>query len=229
MLGHLPFIIITGLILGLEHALEPDHLVAVSVFVSERRDFRSAARLGISWGLGHTTTLLLIGGGALLLNLTIPPWLAESMELLVGVLLIGIGLHALYRVFSDRLHLHQHQHHDGADHRHFHAHRADDTHHHIHQASRRAFLVGLLHGGAGSAAAVILVLSLIEVAWQGILLILLFGVGSIVGMMLASLGIAFATRWTGDSAHWQRTIRGVAGSVSVALGCVIAWGYVFAA
>jgi ABC-type nickel/cobalt efflux system permease component RcnA len=206
--------------------LNPDHLVAVSVFVSERKDLRSAAWLGISWGLGHTATLLLIGGGTMLLNITIPDWLAASMELIVGFLLIGIGLSALYRVYRNRLHIHHHAHDDGETHQHLHSHRHSAAHGHGHSRGR-AFIVGLVHGGAGSAAAVLLVLSMVEVAWQGVLLIFLFGLGSIIGMLLVSLLIALATRWTVHSDRMQRAISSLAGAVSVALGLMIAYQYFF--
>ena len=228
MPDQLLFVVMTGLILGLEHALEPDHLVAVSVFVSERKDLRSAAWLGISWGMGHTATLLLIGGGTLLLNITIPPWLADSMELIVGFLLIGIGLNALYRVYRNKLHIHPHEHADGETHQHLHSHRHSEAHGHGHSRAR-AFVVGLVHGGAGSAAAVLLVLSMVEVAWQGVLLIFLFGLGSIVGMLLVSLLIALVTRRSVHSDRWQRVVSGLAGAVSVALGLMIAYQYFFTA
>lgn len=220
MPDQLIFAAITGLILGLEHALEPDHVVAVSVFVSEHKDPRSAARLGVSWGLGHTATLLLIGGGIMLLHINIPAWLEHTMEFVVGLLLIAIGASAIIRVLRDRRHVHEHD--DDEVHQHFHSHRHSETHDHSHHPSGRAFLVGLAHGGAGSAAAVLLMLTMVDAAWKGVLLIALFGLGSIVGMLLVSLFISLATRWSVNSVRWQRAISGGAGSVSVALGLLIA-------
>jgi ABC-type nickel/cobalt efflux system permease component RcnA len=220
MMNDLLLIITTGLILGLEHALEPDHLVAVSVFVTERKNLGTAARLGISWGLGHTATLLLIGGGAMILGVTIPPILADSMELLVGVLLVILGLHALYKVYRERVHLHQHQH-VGEVHAHFHTHAESTGHHHEHRHTRRAFLVGLLHGGAGSAAALLLVLTMVDQMWQGLLFILLFGLGSVVGMLLVSLMIGLATRFATNISGWQRMMGTAAGALSIVLGVSI--------
>ena len=92
---------LTGLVLGLEHALEPDHLVAVSVFASERKDMKAVLLLGMTWGLGHTTTLLIVGGGALLLNITISDQLASFMELLVGLSQEQPDFY-LYRLYTKR-------------------------------------------------------------------------------------------------------------------------------
>ena len=216
---------LTGLVLGLEHALEPDHLVAVSVFASERKDLKAVSLLGMIWGLGHTTTLLIVGGGALLLNITIPDQLASFMELLVGFLLIGLGVRVFVRLSRGKLHHHEHTHSDGSSHEHLHPHGETPTHNHLHRSNRQTFLVGLLHGSAGSAAAVVLVATMASSAWQGLLLILLFGVGSIGGMMLVGLLIGVTGRFMDRVSGWQHALNAVAGTVSIILGLFIAVGF----
>lgn len=224
-ISHSLLVLLTGLILGLEHALEPDHLVAVSVYASERKDLKAVAGLGASWGLGHTVTLLLVGGGALLLNITIPDQVAAMMELLVGLLLIGLGINVFVRLRRGRLHHHQHAHDDGSVHDHLHPHRATKTHEHVHRSSRHAFLVGLLHGGAGSAAAVLLVATMVGTVGQGLLLILLFGVGSIFGMMTVSFLLGLTGRALAQFGDWQRGLHIAAGTLSVVLGVIITMRY----
>ena len=212
---------LTGLVLGLEHALEPDHLVAVSVFTSERKDLKAATWLGMSWGLGHTATLLIVGGGALLLNVTIPDNLAASMELLVGLLLVGLGIRVLVQLSRGKLHHHEHGHDDGSTHEHLHPHGETKSHEHLHRSTRQAFFVGLLHGGAGSAAAVLLVATMVSSVWEGIFLILLFGVGSIGGMMLVSLLLGVTSQYMDRIPNWQRGLNMKAGTISIVLGLSI--------
>jgi ABC-type nickel/cobalt efflux system permease component RcnA len=219
--GQFVLVALTGLVLGLEHALEPDHLVAVSVFTSESKDLKAAIRLGMSWGLGHTATLLIVGGGALFLNITIPDNLAASMELLVGFLLVGLGIRVLIKLSQGKLHHHEHTHDDGDAHEHLHPHGETASHEHMHRSARQTFLVGLLHGGAGSAAAVLLVVTMVSTVWEGIFLILLFGVGSIGGMMIVSLLLGVASQYVDRIPNWQRGLNMTAGTISIVLGLSI--------
>jgi hypothetical protein len=164
--------ILLGFLLGMQHALDPDHLVAVSTIVSDQRDWKRASLFGALWGLGHTSTLLLFGLLVLVLHMTISPGLASGLELLVAVMLIGLGLYGLLRRHSE------HEHHA--------------------PSLRRPFLVGLVHGAAGSAALMLLVLGTISSVLEGLLYIALFGVGSVFGMLLLSgvigLPIAFTAK-----------------------------------
>lgn len=177
--------------------------------------------MGMTWGLGHTTTLLIVGGTALLLNVTIPDNLAGFMELLVGFLLIGLGVRVFYKLSQGKLHTHSHD--DGETHEHMHPHGETTAHEHTHQprSLRQTFLIGLLHGSAGSSAAVVLVVTMIDAAWQGLMLILLFGLGSVVGMMLVGLLLGVAGQFMDRVAGWQRLLNVAAGALSIVLGLLI--------
>lgn len=221
MIDSIFLLFITGFILGIQHAFEPDHLVAVSVFATENKNIRASAWLGFSWGLGHTTTLFLLGGGVLLLNIVIPPSLESFLEFMVGLLLIFIGVYILYRIWTTRIHLHPHDHPNRNEHTHFHLHQHSTEHTHNHQSSWRGFLFGLVHGIAGSSAAVLLVVSIVDKVWQGLILILLFGIGSIGGMLLVTLLIGtFMTRLSHHQ-RWMEYLKIGTALISIVMGSII--------
>lgn len=215
-----------GLLLGIQHALDPDHLIAVSTIVSEHKSFKWASLIGAFWGLGHTTTLLIVGLFVIGLRLTIPPRLGEGLELLVAAMLVILGLNVLRKTFgAERVHLHTHSH-NPVTHTHFHVHEnpADHAHAHAFKAMRRPFIVGMVHGLAGSAALMLLVLSTIESPLGGLLYIVIFGLGSVGGMLLLSgiISLPFiltAQRFT----LMNRWIRVFAGVASVTFGTYLAW------
>ncbi len=206
-----------GFLLGLQHALDADHVVAVSTLVSETKNLRRSSLLGALWGLGHTTTLLVAGLAVLLLKIAIPERLALSFEFMVGILLVLLGGDVLRRLWQQRPHIHPHTHADGTTHVHLHGHAHGPHHHHAH----RSFLVGLVHGLAGSAALLLLVLATVESVGQGILFILVFGLGSILGMWATSTLIALPFALLGRIARVDRALRLVAGTVSILLGVTI--------
>lgn len=216
-----------GLVLGLEHALDADHVVAVSTLVSQTKSLRRSSIFGILWGMGHTTTLFVVGLVILLFKLTIPQKLALSFEFLVGIVLVLLGVDVLRKVLQGRVHLHPHTHPDGTTHVHLHAHDRphgephdqpeESAHHHHH----RSFLVGLVHGLAGSSALMLLVLTTVESVWQGIFFILIFGVGSILGMMVTSTLIALPMKAVTNFARVDRGLRLAAGVISIVLGVLI--------
>lgn len=180
------FTILLGLVLGIKHAFDPDHLVAVSTLVSEHQNPYKAALVGIFWGIGHTSTLFLTGVFVLLLKISIPEHFSLSFELLVGFMLVILGAKTL----NERVNLHIHSHrHRSEEHLHSHS-EIDQKHGHRH---KRSFLIGTVHGLAGSGALVILVLTTIHSTLEGIFYILIFGIGSIIGMALMSMvfGIPF--------------------------------------
>lgn len=183
-----------GFLLGMEHALDADHVVAVSTMVSQHRSLRRAALVGIVWGLGHTLTLFLVGLAVILLRVTIPERLALSLEFAVGIVLVTLGAVILRGYLTGRVHAHAHRHGDTL-HMHFHSHAAAEGHDHAHEAPRfrRSLLVGMIHGLAGSAALMLLVLASIRDPTWGLLYILVFGAGSILGMLgiSAALGLPF--------------------------------------
>lgn len=209
-----------GFLLGMGHALDADHVVAVSTMISRHRSLRRASLVGIFWGVGHTTTLLLSGALVILLKTTIPAWLALSMELGVGIVLVALGTSVVKGYLAGRVHAHVHQH-SNEIHVHFHSHAAGEEHDHEHPFPdyRCSLLVGMLHGLAGSAALMLLVLATIRTPMLGLAYILVFGAGSILGMLGVStlLGLPFVlTAKRFASIH--RKIRIAAGATSVAYG-----------
>ena len=179
-----------GIVLGLKHALDPDHVVAVSTIVSEYRNPLRSFWVGISWGLGHTTTLLLVGIVIIALRLTIPERLALFLEFGVGIMLVGLGTQVIYSFQKKKVHQHAHGHQEDA-HTHFHSHAANPAHSPEHHGVRgvgkpffrkKSYIIGTVQGLAGSAALTLLVLASIDSPLAGIGYILLFGLGSVLSM-----------------------------------------------
>jgi ABC-type nickel/cobalt efflux system permease component RcnA len=216
-----------GLLLGIQHALDPDHLIAVSTIVSEHRSFKWASLIGAFWGLGHTTTLFIVGVLVIGLRLTIPPRLGSGLELLVAAMLILLGLNVLRKSFgAERVHLHTHSH-NPETHTHVHVHenpKQDHGHAHRFAAMRRPFIVGMVHGLAGSAALMLLVLSTIESPLGALAYIVIFGLGSVGGMLLLSgiISLPFVLTARRFSAM-NRSIRVVAGLASIGFGLLLGW------
>src|ERR1043165_6904463 len=151
-----------GFLLGMQHALEADHIAAVSSIAARRGRVGDIVGHGLTWGLGHTLTVFVCAGAAILLGRAIPDDLARPLETAVGVMLIGLGAHVLWRLWRDRVHFHRHHHHDGTVHFHAHSHARESVPHakaphaHAHGFRWRTLLVGLMHGMAGSAALLVL-------------------------------------------------------------------------
>lgn len=216
-----------GLILGVKHALDADHLIAVSTIVSEHRSLKWASLIGAFWGLGHTATLFIVGLLVIGLRLTIPPRLALGLEFLVAVMLVTLGLNILWRSFRGaKIHLHTHSH-NPTTHTHFHVHgEREESHVHPHpfKAMRKPFFVGMVHGLAGSAALMLLVLTTIPSPLAGLMYIVIFGIGSVGGMLVLSslIGLPFvltAQKFVSLNG-WIRVVAGVA---SVAFGLLLGW------
>ena len=214
----------------MQHALEVDHVAAVASLATRARSVRSAAAHGAVWGLGHTVTLLLIGGGVVLLGSAVPPWLATGLELAVGVMLILLGADVLRRLLRDRVHFHAHRHGDGKVHWHAHSHAGDqgphDARRHDHSHAKRlplrTLLVGMMHGMAGSAALLILALASVQSPSQALLYIVVFGFGSVVGMAALSLVIALPLTRMDRWLTWGHNGLQIAiGSVTIGIGAWI--------
>lgn len=215
--------LLLGFALGMEHALDADHLVAVSTLLSRNRHPLRAALVGAFWGLGHTTTLFLTSLIVIAFKLTIPTQLALSMEFLVGLLLFGLGAQILWKHYRKRIHTHHHAHpSEISGHQHFHSHAEVVEHRHTHLGHHRSLALGMIHGLAGSAALTLLVLTTIQSAAEGIAYILLFGAGSILGMTLIStlIGLPFALS-SRRFAAINHAFRLVAGAVSMILGIIV--------
>lgn len=213
-----------GLVFGLKHAVEADHLAAVSTIVSERKSLLSSSLVGALWGVGHTISLLIAGIAVILFHVEIGEKMALALEFGVALMLIALGINAIRKLLrrETRLHFHTHQHGQRIHaHPHLHDIATEDqpTTHHGLRLSARPVLVGMVHGLAGSAALMLLVLSTIPQPLIGMAYITVFGIGSIVGMMLMSALVALPVRLTADRfrrAHL--TVRGLAGLFSLGFG-----------
>ncbi|PYQ12217.1 MAG: urease accessory protein [Acidobacteria bacterium] len=222
MNGMLATVLGVGFVLGLRHALDPDHVVAVTTMASEKTGVRRTSMIGALWGLGHALSLGLAGGAILALRLSVPPSMGEALEASVGLMLVALGTVAVRRALRWRLHAHPHAH-DGEVHVHFHAHSPGrpEAHHHAHLlgGGLRPFLVGLVHGLAGSAGLALLALSAAPSLTVGLAYLAVFSVGSIAGMLILSGLMSLPLGYL--EARYAASYRGlqlVAGGVSVAFG-----------
>lgn len=215
-------VLLTGLFLGLRHATDADHLAAVSTMVTEKKSLFSASIIGGLWGLGHTISLFAVGLIVIFLKVQISDTVATRLEAIVGGMLVLLGLNALRKLFSTKeIHVHAHDHGD-REHLHFHGHdeQAQEASHH--RFSPRSIVIGMVHGLAGSAALMLLVLPTINTPALAMLYILIFGVGSIGGMMLMSLLIGLPIHFTANRFEiLNKTIRFGAGVFSLGLGAYI--------
>lgn len=234
------FALALGFGLGLKHATEADHLVAVTTIVSEHRSVWRAGLVGALWGVGHTATLFAAGVVLILLRVTVPEHVRALLELAVALMIIFLGGRVLYLVLRRRRELHVHTHtHGGREHTHLHFHDRGDAHdaagladqpsHEEHRGlwGWRPVLVGMVHGLAGTAALTLFVLN--EVMRDGsrtlgFVFLLVFGLGSVGGMLLTSalisLPYAYAAR---RFRHIRTPAHVVTGLLSVAFGLYYAW------
>ncbi len=226
-------ILLLGFLIGMQHALEADHIAAVSSIAARQTSLGGVVRHGIAWGAGHSLTLLIFAGAAILLNLAAGERLAAALELGVGVMLVLLGGHVLARLVRDRIHFHRHRHGDGTVHLHAHSHRreprAHDPERHEHRHPRpwpvRSLLVGLMHGMAGSAALIILAASVIRSPTLGLAYVALFGVGSIIGMGLLSAVIALPLAYSARFLTWaNHALQVVIGLATIGLGGFAIYG-----
>jgi ABC-type nickel/cobalt efflux system permease component RcnA len=227
-----------GFLLGLRHALDADHLAAVAALGASKEGLRRALANGLSWGIGHALAIGAAGGVALALRSAVPHRLAILFELAASVMLIVLGGLALRGALRDRLHVHEHRH-DGVTHAHLHFHAARHAtgaghaeaaapapHRHLHPArlALRPFVVGCVHGLAGSAALALLVLASLPTVLGGCLYLLFFGAGTTLGMAVMSvlLGVPLVLaqrRAIGVSF----ALRAAAGVGSLAVGLDLAY------
>lgn len=229
-----------GLLFGLKHATEVDHVVAVSTIVSQHRNVWRSTLVGALWGAGHTAALLITGLFVLTLKIAIPERVSNWLEFGVALMIIGLGATALWRALRKRgdVHLHEHSH-DGVSHVHVHFHEPQTRHdrqrvhrhatqrahtHAVSQIGLKPILIGAMHGLAGSGALTLLVLTQINSTGYGLLYLAVFGVGSIAGMLMMSglIGVPFALtsrRLTG----LHHRLQTAAAVLSLAFGFWYAW------
>jgi high-affinity nickel permease len=218
-----------GLLRGLSHALDPDHLVAVSTIVSEHKSLGRSSLIGTFWGLGHTVSLLAVGLLVIVFRTAIPGSIGPWLELPVAVMLIALGISATMKALRERglqVHTHSHSHDGEGPHTHLHLHRGTehDHRHKLLRFGRKPFLVGLVHGVAGSGVVTLAVLATIPSVALGLAYIAVFGIGSVGGMLLMSalIGLPFSmtARRFGRINTW---IRLVAAVFSIGFGILLAW------
>ncbi len=215
-----------GFLLGLKHATDADHLAAVGTIVSERKSVWSSALVGGVWGLGHTISLFLAGIFVLLLDFQISERTERILEFCVGVMLTLLGLNVVIKLIKGgQIHFHRHEH-GVREHVHPHLHepaREDEAHtHHGLSFSPRALGIGMVHGLAGSAGMMLLYLPTIETQTLKLIYIVIFGIGSIGGMMLMSFLVGLPFHLTaGRFNRFNYILQSVAGVASIAFGLMI--------
>jgi hypothetical protein len=250
-----------GFFLGMRHATDADHVIAIATIVSREHSMAGSAVIGAAWGVGHTVTVMAVGAAIIVFGLVIPPQLGMSMEFAVGIMLVLLGVLTLTGMGSavgaahahagapgrQELDVHDHLHaHGDYVHRHPHGH-DPGTHGHAEEhtplarldRSRlgrlalyewlRPFAVGLVHGLAGSAAVALMVLSIIREPAAALGYLLLFGLGTIVGMMLITLILSVPFTFTAVNLpkfNWR--LRVASGLVSFVFGLVLIYGIGFA-
>lgn len=228
-------VLLLGFFLGLRHATDPDHVVAVATIVSRQRTIRGAALLGSLWGLGHTLTIVLFGGAIVLLGVAIPPRLGLTLELSVAVMLILLGalnLSGIAQGFRSIAHAHPHGAHAHGAHAHGDHDGADEALARLDRrlghlgayATIRPIAVGVVHGLAGSAAVALLVLGAIRDPAWAVAYLLVFGVGTIAGMALLTAALAApiayaARRFT----RYHRWLGRCAGALSLVFGLFLVY------
>ena len=214
-----------GFLLGLRHAMEADHVAAVSTFVSQDRTLLRSCLRGTFWGIGHTAALLAAGVAVIAFKVRISPEFERGVETCIALVLILLGGHVALRAAS-ALSLHSHEHvHDGVVHRHVHMHvgaRGAHDHVHLFAGARKPLLMGLLHGLGGGGALVLLVLTTLPSPAAAFLYILVFGLGSTAGMLVLSglMGLPFALL-TGASARAPMVLQIAVGAGSALIGVLM--------
>jgi ABC-type nickel/cobalt efflux system permease component RcnA len=221
-------VVAIAVLLGLRHATDPDHLVAVSTLVASADEHRGrlAARLGAAWGVGHALTLVAFGLPIVLFHAFIPDVAQRAAEALVGVIIVGLALRLLYEWRRGALHAHTHEH-EGGSHAHLHSH-ARPEHSHRVRTSRQAFAIGTVHGLAGSAGVTVLLLAAVPDRVTATAALAALAVGATVSMTVFSSALGSAL----GSARGQSVFAAAApvvGFVAAGFGTWYAAAALFAA
>jgi ABC-type nickel/cobalt efflux system permease component RcnA len=213
--------------MGLQHALGADHVAAVSALAGRGLAPARAMALGATWGVGHMLTLLVVAGFALFSGFAPGHELALWLELGVGIMLLILGGHVIYRVVRDRVHFHAHAHSKRVRHIHAHSHADEKIPHraarHVHDhrksVSVKALLVGIMHGLAGSAALLVLAVANAQSPLAGLGYVLIFGLGSVLGMAALSLVISIPLTLSARFLTWGNwTLQGAVGIGTAVFG-----------
>jgi len=223
--------LLVGFVLGLQHATDTDHIVAVTTLASHSENPRHSALVGALWGFGHMLTLFVVGSVLIVLRLRMSARAEWVLELVVALVLIWLGVHTIRNCFSGRYHFHAHEH-GGRRHAHLHYH-ARDEHGHTHDAHAGnparlghgpiSVLVGMAHGLAGTGALALVVLTSIPSRLLGVIYLLVFGFGALVGMVVFSALVGLPLAGAVRRLSWLNAMRFAAGAGSALLGVVLAY------
>ncbi|MBS4178964.1 sulfite exporter TauE/SafE family protein [Lederbergia citrea] len=209
-------ILFLGFVLGIKHAIEPDHVIAVSTIASQSKKLSRASLAGVFWGIGHTATLFIVGIILILMKDEIPLKWELSLEFIVGIMLVYLGITTI--ISFKNIHRHKH---DEVPHHYLHSHKHSGQHEHQHKKKvsyTKSLLIGLVHGLAGSGAMVLLTMSTVKTVWEGAIYIVVFGMGTVVGMLFFTtiIGIPFAL--SAKKRSLNRPLAQLTGIISTVFG-----------
>jgi ABC-type nickel/cobalt efflux system permease component RcnA len=223
-------VLVISLLLGLRHASDPDHLAAVTTLIASEEDhrrIRKAGLMGLLWGMGHATTLILVGLPLVLAGIVMPEPVQQVAETLIGVIIVFLAARLLLRWRRGLYHVHTHSHDREAPHRHVHSHAHSESHEHVHSVPRRtpfsAYGVGLVHGIGGSGGLTLLLLSTITDKVEAAAALLLFAVGTALSMALLSTAFGFAIAGGPVGKNFER-VAPMLGVLSLGFGAWYAFG-----
>jgi len=220
-------LLLLGFLIGMRHALEADHLAAIASISSKNHTISTNLKHGLVWGIGHTTTLFLFGSIVILMDNIIPENVAQFLEFSVGIMLIFLGLNVIQRIIKEKVHYHAHKHQNGKEHFHAHSHIDEKDHNtssHTHTHTSfpyKTLFIGFMHGMAGSAALILLTLETINSISVSLFYMLLFGIGSIVGMTAISIVITIPLRASCKLTWLHNSLQASIGVLTLGLGITI--------
>jgi hypothetical protein len=195
--------VLLGFALGLRHAADPDHVAAIAALVARHRRASVAAWVGAAWGLGHSATIVAVGGVLVALRIAVPPSWSVAAELVVAAILIGLGVANLRSLRHAAL-------------------RRAESRHCLGSSALRAFGIGIAHGLGGSAAIALLALAAVPTTAAAVLYLAVFGAGTIGGMVALSLGLGFPIAAVRDAPRVSRWVLGGSGALSICAGIYLA-------
>lgn len=214
-------LLLLGFLLGVRHALEADHIATVAALASQRTTVEQMLKQGFAWGLGHSLTILLLAGGVMWLGANISSVVATGLETLVGILMVLLGIDVVRRALNTRYHIHFHLHSHTQEQ--LRNHERPNTHRHQHKQQGaypfRALSLGLVHGLAGSAAILLLVVEQMDSVTVGFIYLGLFCIGSMVGMLVFSALISVPIMLSNQRfKHWQTYLQILIGIITLGIG-----------
>jgi len=228
MVPTLPAVVGIGLVLGFRHAFEPDHLAAVSTLATRQGSVLAACRLGLAWALGHTASVGAVVLTIIVADVRFPASLWPAADVVVGLLLVGLGGSVIYRYARGRWHLHAHSHgSEEGTHLHLHSHSLGHSHSHAHPGDdvRRSLGFGLLHGLAGSATILVLLVASAPTRGAQVAYFSAFAAGTMLGMCAVSAALATVIRVASRrGARWARVLHLTSATASVVVGVLLAAG-----